>query len=259
MVSAANCQAPPACAHCAGNIARGSVTNVSSRTSSRPALSAKWENTARSTEVAHIFATSWKKKRGINRNLQSPTVNSLIANLLIGTQCKPHFNPSTRKDLSSKPYRTIAPFVLETLMGPDLSAFQLLKSHNLPPRPISDLASNYMCLPHSQTAQLHFRPSSVFPPTFRCTCSNTSADNGSQPTANKACDNGMSSPAQNIPASPPPPETREESHSTSSTSKPRPTVPKSAKRKENISNPSVQDPLQFNETPELITPRTPLS
>jgi hypothetical protein len=86
-----------------GNIARGNVTNVSGRISYRAALSAKWEDTARSTEAAHIFATSWKKRHGINRNLLPPTVNNLIANLL-----------------SSKTNRTILPYVPETLGGPDL-------------------------------------------------------------------------------------------------------------------------------------------
>jgi hypothetical protein len=42
---AANCQAPPAYAHCQRNIARGSATDVSSRTSCRLALYVKWEIT----------------------------------------------------------------------------------------------------------------------------------------------------------------------------------------------------------------------
>jgi hypothetical protein len=63
-----------------------------------------------------------KEARNKSQPAIPPTVNNLIAKLLIGTKRKPHFklNQSTRKDLSSKHNRTILPYVPETLGGPDL-------------------------------------------------------------------------------------------------------------------------------------------
>jgi hypothetical protein len=75
---------PPQCARCRQTFrplrlaptvqkstARGNAKNVSNRTSCQLALCAKLEITARSTEVAHISVTSWKRRGGTDLSLKS--------------------------------------------------------------------------------------------------------------------------------------------------------------------------------------------
>jgi hypothetical protein len=126
-----------------------------------------------------------------------------------------------------------------------------------------DFPSNYMYVPHTDIPQSYYRQDPRLARKLNCTCSlhpDLFVNNSLQPAATEPvnCKNGTSSPAQNIPASPPPPVTGAEPNSESSVAtNSRQSVPKLTKghtttqkqdtihpREEHSSNPSVQSLLQ---------------
>jgi hypothetical protein len=183
--------------------ARGSARSVSSRTLSPPALCAQWVITAPSTEAVRISAGSWTGRRGKNLNLHRLMLSRIIGSPLLWTEREPYINPSIGRDLPSDPFTTwTRPSNFSTTQQPQ--PFSLNQPH--------DLSSKYMFAPQQNPVQFHYRSNLRLAHKVNCTCSLSSKlpkNNSFQPTAIKF-DNyeaGISSPAQYIPASTPPPET----------------------------------------------------
>jgi hypothetical protein len=217
---AANCQAPPACAHCAEEHCSWQCDK-------------RFEPNFVPTCALCKIGDHGSKYRGCPyfRNLMEKEMRNKPQAEKLNRQ-PPNMGRARNPDQSIYPqkppsktihnYPPMSPgnawsrplnFAPTQLSKPHPQHYSLNQPRHLP--------SNYMFVPPEEIPQLHYRQDPRLAHKLNCASSsrsNLTVNNSLQPAARETvnCETGIFSPAQNIPASPPPPETGVESHSDSS-------------------------------------------